>query len=167
MRPSVYGERSRTMFLRVVRPVFWALLVLPLVLAIYFSSQQYQLWLVNPLTQLLLPPHQSISYFISYSAVTFFLPITINLLLASAALLIFTWLNHRSRGRIFEGVEPYLIGVAILLSGAHWIIFLGAVVVVALLGSVINLLLKRGQFSLYYFWLVAAASVILISKAFS
>ncbi|MEK7654503.1 MAG: hypothetical protein AAB345_04495 [Patescibacteria group bacterium] len=165
------------MFLRVVRPVFWALLVLPLVLAIYFSSQQYQLWLVNPLTQLLLPPHQSISYFLSYSSVTFFLPIVVNLLLASAALLIFTWLNHLFPSRFFsaeggsssggESVEPYLIGVAILLSGAYWIFFLGAVVVVALLGSVINLLLKRGQFSLYYFWLVAAASVILISKAFS
>ncbi len=156
MRPSV--------FLRVARPVFWAFLVLPIILAFYFSYQQYQLWLVNPLTQLLIPPHQGISYFISYTAVTFFLPIVVNLLLASAGLLIFSWLNRRAKGRIFESVEPYLIGLAILLSGVYWMFFLAAVSGVALIGSVINLLLKRGQFSLYYFWLPAAVLVILISK---
>ncbi|TSC83110.1 MAG: hypothetical protein G01um101419_261 [Parcubacteria group bacterium Gr01-1014_19] len=156
MRPSV--------FLRVARPVFWALLVLPVFLAFYLSYQQYQLWLANPLTQLLLPPNQSVGYFISYASVTFFLPIAVNLLLASVALLIFGWLNRRTKGRIFEGAEPYLIGISILLSGANWMFFLVVVAGVALVGSVINLLLKRGQFSLYYFWLPAAVLVILISK---
>ncbi len=152
MRPSV--------FLKVARPVFWALLVLPALLAIYFSYQQYQLWSVNPLTRLLLPPHQNVSYFISYSAVTFFLPIVINVLLASVALLIFTWMNRRFQGRFFEEVEPYLIGLAILLSGGYWMVSLLLIIGATFLGTLVNFVMKRGRFSMYYLWLPAAVFTI-------
>ena len=156
MRPSV--------FFRAARIIFWSLIFGALFLSSYLTYEQYQLWRAHPLSQFLLPPHQSVGYFISYSAVNFFLPIAINLLLATLVLLLSILVNKRSKGRYFEPAESYLAGAAILLSGSAWPVLLLMLGGVAFIGSVMNLLARRGRFSLYYFWLPVCVSAILISR---
>lgn len=158
-------------FSRVARIVFWVLVSGNALLPFYIVYSQYQLWLAHPLSRFLLPPYQSINYFASYSAVNFlFMPILLSAM-AGSAFLIMAILNKRSSGRLFEEAEPYLAGAAILLVGhPGWLYYLATVLLAALLLTTHYLLLSRNSeklASLYYFWLPAALSVILISKLIS
>lgn len=153
-------------FLRVARLVFWILIFGGIFLASYFTYQQYHLWLAHPISQFLLPPHQSISYFVYYAINNFYLATVLASLAALVVLLVVGLLNKKFPARFFEPVEPYLAGAAILLVGhPGWLYYLPAVLVSTLPLSIFYVLFSRNRakrLSLYYFWLPVAALAILI-----
>ncbi len=155
-------------FLRIARLVFWILIFGGIFLASYFTYQQYNLWLAHPISQLLLPPHQNISYFIYYAINNFYLATVLMSLAGLVVLLATNLANKKFNGRFFEPAEPYLVGSVILLVGhPGWMYYLGFSVAVFLLASLVLALIARkksSRLSFYYFWLPIAASAILISE---
>ncbi len=155
MRPSLLPRVARIAFL--VSIFFF------LFLAAYYSYQQYFFWKENPVSQFLLPPYQSIRYFLSYSFFNFFFQPIFSLTAAIAGFFTAKILNQKFGERFFEPVEYYLFALGLLLAGhPGWIYYLLAMLAAGIAGS----FLIKGRFSFYYFWLPSVALVILIMKGY-
>lgn len=144
----------------------------------YKSYQQYQIWAGNGLSKLLLPPYQSIVYFLKYSFTHFFIAYLISL----AAGLLFLWLanllNNRCQKRFFEEGELYLGTLAIFVLGHPlWMFYFLAVISIGVLGTLFfqdsrfKIQVSRfkiqdssRRFPFYHFWLPVAIIVMIIGK---
>lgn len=136
------------------------------------SYQQYQLWSGNALFKFLIPPYQSIAYFLKYSFTHFFGSYLFSLM----AGLLFLWLadllNHRYQKRFFEEGEPYLGALAIFVLGQpFWIFYFIIVMAIGVLGSLFLIIKTKAigsktlhRFPFYYLWLPVAIVIMIIVK---
>lgn len=154
-------------------------------LLFYQSYKQYQFWSQNEVSRYLLPPHQSINYFIFYALARFFAPYLISLAAAVLFLISANLLNKKYQERFFYPEEPYFGALAIfLVSHPGWIFYVTAVILIYLLIHLFTLIYyklrsltiersnaiersnrleqKPVRVSLRYVWLPTAIFVIII-----
>ena len=132
----------------------------------YWSFAQYLAWLPGETTRYLLPPYQSINYFLLYVGARFFGPYILSLAASLVAFYLASWWNRRHENSLFYDEELYFIALSIFLVGhPYWIAYaLIMTVSAALVIGFRHLVLhKTDKFSLYYFWFPVAALVILIT----
>lgn len=136
-------------------------------LLFYQSFQQFEVWSQNELSKFLLPPYQSVSYFIFYSFFRFFAPYLISL--AAALIFLFTakFFNKKYQERFFCSEELYFGALAIFLVGHPGWLFYSVILITFyfLLFIFYFLFLKKEKrLSLYYLWIPMGIFVILIGK---
>lgn len=131
---------------------------------------QYAIWKeAGPPSSLLIPPHRSILYVLSYHFVRFGLWYGLSL---GTAFLLFFFMrkaNKKSGGRFFDSEEAYLGAISVFLLGNPgwryaWIYYFLALGLTSLLGTLFLRYvfgLDR-RFSFYWLWIPVAVLVILI-----
>ena len=150
-----------------IRKIFWAVVLFILLSQIYLSYVQYRVWEAGDTSKFLLPPHQSIGYFLTYVSWRIFAPYALSLAIG----FLFFWLakkyNERNEGQFFYNEEYYYIALSFFLVGHPFWIFYVILLVLTVFVIIVcrNLVFKNSdKVSLRYFWLPIAAFVILISK---
>lgn len=159
IRPTLMARHVRALFIGLVLWVFSAL--------IFISYMQYLAWAGNALTKYLLPPHQSINYFLIYVWWRVWASYALSLAVSVAVFYSAKWYNRRHNNGFFHDEELYYLATGVFLVGHPlWIFYLIAVIGFASLVIGFRALMqrKKDKFSLYYFWLPTAAFVIIISK---
>lgn len=143
-------------------------------LLFYQSFQQYQFWSENEVFQYLLPPHQSINYFIFYAGTRFFGPYLISLTAAFLFLFFAKKLNKKYEERFFYPEEYHFGALAIFLTG--WPGALSYSVILISLYFLTHFALfihykiifrvspREVRVSLRYLWLPTAIFVIIINR---
>lgn len=121
-----------------------ALLVLR---ALALSVTQYLVWKRDPLSQYLLPPHESIWYFLGYAQTHYFASLLYTLGGAVVVGLILVLLHRTSHGRALDRLDVQLGALGALASGfPNVILYFGLVLALAsfwtLAGRVFS---KRGE----------------------
>ena len=138
----------------------------------YESFLQYRIWSGVVLSKFLLPPYQSIFYFLKYSFIHFFEDHLISLGAGLLFLLGATALNNRFQKRFFEEEEPYLGALAMFLMGQpFWMIYFVIVMAIGVLGTLFLIFKAKmvgsatiHRFPLYYFWIPVAIIVLIIKN---
>jgi len=150
----------RPLALRIARIALWLAVFLIVIILVYWSLAQYRLWHESgEVARYLLPPYQTIGYFLSYVFFRFWLQYLISFVLG----LLIGWgayyANKKFQDKFFYLEEIYILIVTIFLVGHPlWLLYL---VVVLTLWCLISLV-SGGRVSFYYFWIPVAASVILL-----
>ncbi|MDP3991815.1 MAG: hypothetical protein Q8P66_02895 [Candidatus Colwellbacteria bacterium] len=160
-------NRGRYFLERYSKLIFLAAVVIIFSLGSYYSLKQYTVWLGDPLTKLLLPPHQDIGYFAFYSLTRFFAPYLISLVFALLILWVAVAANKKSGGIFFEKGEPYLAATSLFLVGhPGWLIYLVALISVYFILHTSYFILRREatRLPLYHLWVPTAFFVILINE---
>lgn len=160
---GLFGYRSISIF----KSIFILSVVLIFILLFYNSFQQYQSWSQNEVSKYLLPPHQSINYFIFYVLTRFFGPYLISLGAGLIFLLLAKILNKKYDERFFYPEEYYLGGISIFLTGhPGWLFYAVFLLIAYLLIHFYSLFIIHNpeRLSLYYLWIPMAIFVIIISK---
>ena len=151
---------TRAIFIFSIFSIFFLLL--------YQSYQQYQSWSQNEVSQYLLPPLQSINYFIFYAIARFFAPYLISLAVAILFLFSAKALNKKYQERFFKPEEPYFGAIAIFLTGhPGWLFYVVFIISAYLLIHFYSLLITHyslQRISLYYLWIPTAIFVIIIQR---
>lgn len=162
LRPSFLVNLSRIVFAGVA--------AVGLAFAGYHTYEQFFIWKEHPVSQFLLPPHQTLGYFASYAFFNFFASFLAALAIAFAGFWAVRILDHKFPGRFFQPAEKYLFGVPLFLLGYPAAFYYVAVLLVAGLASLLiyKFLLKKENhlFSFYYFWIPSAFLVILFKNTF-
>ena len=168
-----------TNLVRIYEYIFLIVIVLIFILLFYQSWQQYQFWSQNEVSQYLLPPHQSINYFIFYAIARFFAPYLISLAVAILFLFSAKALNKKYQERFFKPEEPYFGALAIfLVSHPGWLFYSALLIIIYLITHIVALARnyadsnadRRGKetlsyrISMYYLWIPAAIFVIIIQR---
>lgn len=159
LRPAVTTRYARAIFIGFV---LWILSAL-----IFISSAQYLAWAGGAPTKYLLPPYQSINYFLIYVWWRFWASQVLSLGVALVIFYLAKWYNRRHDNGFFYDEELYYLATGVFLVGHPlWIFYFIAVIIFAsaVIGFRALVLGKKEKFSLYYFWLPTAAFVIIISK---
>jgi len=122
-----------------------------------YSYLQFMAWVsAPPPARYLLPPYQSINYFLFYVFARYWANYILAFLLSLLTLGGARWLNRRYGERFFYPEEPYLIASAIILIGSPlWLFYLISVLAIYCLYILIWVLIMRKNIrvSFYYFWL--------------
>lgn len=165
---SFWAKGRSSVFLR---RLFGGAATLTFGLLFYKSYQQYLIWQGNEVSKYLLPPYQSIVYFLKYSFVHFFESYLISLTAAFLFLWLANLLNNRCQKRFFEEGEIYLGALAIFVLGHPlWMIYFIAIMSVGVLGTLFlkaksyKLKTMACRFPFYHFWLPVAVIVMIIGK---
>ena len=165
---SLFWRRSFGISRLIIKWIFLTAVIWTFILLSYQSYQQFQVWSQNEVSQYLLPPHQSINYFIFYVLARFFAPYLISLAVAVLFLFSAKALNKKYDERFFEPEEPYFGALAIFLS-AHpgWLFYVVFIISAYLLIHFYSLLITHyslQRISLYYLWIPTAIFVIIIQR---
>jgi hypothetical protein len=160
----VNSFRIRYSLMTAAKVVLILILFLTVAKSTGYTISQYYIWKQSPqFSQFLLPPHQSLSYFIGYTWQRFGKESAFSILFAGIAFLIFKIGNSITAGRLFYDEEPYLASIAIISVGwPNSILVIGGALICAVLTQITFLFLwfwkKRplGLFPLIYFWLPLA-----------
>ncbi|MEK7181270.1 MAG: hypothetical protein AAB738_02995 [Patescibacteria group bacterium] len=131
---------------------------------LYWSNLQYDLWKNGGgFLKFMLPPYQSISYFLSYVGVRFFGPWILAFLMSLLVSRAAKYLNRCFGERFFENEEIELIALGVFLTGyPGFFIYLGLILVLGVLFSLVYQILAKGRLPLYYFWMSMAVFAIII-----
>lgn len=165
----VLGLTTGALFLRRSRLVKAIQYLTPLLACVIFllllfdAYQQFSLWQHDPFSQYLLPPHQSVTYFLGYVGIRFFSPFFIALLGAILIPGVAEILNRRYGERFFEEEEFSYMQLGIFLTGYPGFLFY--IVFVLLLGIILSAfysLRGKGRAPFYYLWLPCALFAIII-----
>jgi len=142
--------------------------------AILSTFLTYRLWQANPISHYLLPPYQSISYFLSYSFFHFFRPFVFNFFFSLFLFLAMVALNNFFQERFFEKEEPYLAALASFF--CFWptnLIYLFLVLFLGVIFHFLYLIFKwrekkrfERRISFYYLWLPLSFFVIIFNHYF-
>ncbi len=162
----------KTRFNKVGFLFFIASLVLVFGFAGYQSWQQYFTWKNSELGKFFLPPYQNLDYFIFYARTRFFNPYFLSLFIGFLFFWAAKYFNKKYGERFFEPIEPYLLATSIFIIGhplwLFYLIFLLAIfLIIHILITNYHLLIAHKampRISLYYFWLPATISTILIGR---
>ncbi len=156
--------RRPHLLFRLAKFAFWLAAFFAFFAAGYLTYEQYQIWKVSGIAQLLLPPHQPIRYFIQYAITHFWTASMIAFAAALLALVAAKLLNRKFQERFFFPDEPWLFATGILLAGhPGWIFYVIVVCAAFLLFSILSSIVsgRRERLTLYYFWLPAAIATII------
>ena len=156
---------GRSLLLRVIQLGLWvAVFGVFLVNGIY-TWFQYTYWQANEFSALLLPPHASIWYFVSYSFFQFFASYLISGALAVLFFVVAKKYNQKFEGRFLYEEELYAGSIGIFLTGWPGCLyyFIGVLSTYLVLNVGMTLVSRsRVRVSSYYLWLPIAALVILV-----
>lgn len=148
--------------------IFFTAIILIFGFLSYQSYQQYQIWSQDELSKFLLPPYQSINYFLYYIGVRFFVAYAISLLAALVFIVAAKFLNKKYDERFFYQEEFYLGAIGLFLSGhPGWLFYIIAVILIYLLIHLYSLFIihnSSNRISFYWLWIPAAIFVILIME---
>lgn len=132
---------------KLMRRVAWGAAITFAGLVLFSTMLQYTIWSNDPLSSKLLPPHQSILYFLKYAGVHFWLAPFIAFALA-LAFYFFLHALERKNERFFGEGEVELGALAAFLVGwPRFIIFLPVVFLVVVLISGAKLIFKKGAYT--------------------
>lgn len=148
------------------RKVF-AIAVLAQYIGPLIQTQQYftSLLLAPPPARYLIPPYQSLGYFLFTAQRKFWLPYLISLLVAFLIIAALGALPKKTFDRIFEKEEPYIIALCIALCpNPVWIFYLATTLGLYLLISIVaTLISKIKRVSLYKLWIPSALLVLIFA----
>ena len=162
-------ERGRSLLVRYSKFIFIFVVAGLFFYGVYLSSLQYEAMTTGGLSKFLLPPYQSINYFLIYIAgARIFGPYVLSFL----ASLLFMWAaaryNKKYDERFFEREEIYFGALAIfLVSHPGWIIYFPTLIVLYTLIQLYNRFVRRRvneRIPLYHLWVPTAIFVILINE---
>ena len=141
---------------------------------IFYSYKQYVVWQAVEPAKFLLPPHQSIDYFIKYVGDRFFAPYLVSFAAALVFLFVAKNLNKKYKERFFEPEELWLGTLAIFFVGhPGWLFyFTGLILIYLFIHIFITLYYKlffrvsphEVRVSLRFWWLPLAIFVVIINK---
>ena len=163
-------ELGRFLFKKHIKLLFLAAVIIIFSLVGYVAARQYLFWLHDPLARFLLPPYQSLNYFVLYALIRFFGSYLISLGLALLFLQAAKVINRRRGGLLFEREEPYLAAASIFLAGhPGWLIYSIFLLVTYLLLHLVFRLkgAKDIRLPLYRLWAPIAFFVILLNMYWS
>lgn len=148
-----------------IKPAVFLVLFLEISKSIITSLDIYTLWQGSSISKFLLPPYQGIEYFLGYVGYRFFLPLLFSVLVGLIFFFLASGLNKRKGERFLEKEEPWFLLFSILVVGHPlWVIYLAAILILAIFISLIRLIFKFDQvLSLYYFWLPIALVILIFS----
>ena len=135
----------------------------------YLSRVQFLAWQGSGQAKYLLPPYQSLGYFLYYVGVRMWAPYALSAAVAIIAYVAARTVNRYKKGAIFEAEEPYFLALGILLAGhpgwvAYIVIAMGAYFAFA--GGRWLLRRRSERVSFYRFWLPSAAATVLLEIMF-
>lgn len=157
----------RSLSLRVARTIYWIATGFSFLWVAHISYLQYLAWKTTSLGQLLLPPHENISYFIQYVAWRFLSPALVVFLFSLLFVFVAKAMNKKGEERFFGSDEIYIAAMAMVNAGYPEILFF--FVSFAVIFLIINILLTFRQgsgsrISPYYLWIPASIIAIIISE---
>lgn len=138
--------------------------------SILLSTLQYFLWKKHPLSKFLLPPYQSIFYFLSYSFFNFFRDFIFRLLGLISVLLIFKLIIFSFKRDPFYEDEKYIIYLITLFFSFPYNFFIISLsFIILLLMAVLSLLFSKENnkyYSFRNFWLIYSFIFLLFEPLF-
>lgn len=158
---------KRNFLVKHINKILFTVISAIIVSAIFSSVIQYFTWRNNPVSKFILPPHQEITYFLSYSGWKFFAPFVISFIAAALFYIIATLMNKKGRDRFFEKEEIIIASIALFLSGYPGVlVYFLLLVSLYLIVHIIFLAVRRRSdiIPLYYFWLPTAIFAIIIGN---
>ncbi len=129
------------------------------------SVVQYRAWSLAAPQKFLLPPHQSIVYFLTYVGWRLFAPYVLSLFVALVLVVMARVYNRRHDGAFFYDDEFSALVLGVFLSGTPgWILYACSMIIAAaVIIAFRSLILRRSdKFSLRELWLPVALFDILI-----
>jgi len=157
-----YGFLKRPV---IFKYLFWFVVAVAVLIFIYLTFLQGEIWRQSPLFRFLVPPFKPPLFVIVYNITH----LGINYLISLGAAFIFLILAIKANlffhKRFFEDEEPYLGALSIfILSHPFFLYYLTSVLGLGLLSSVFVSLFKKQKvrLSFYHFWLPLAILVIII-----
>ena len=136
-----------------------------LLYACFLTWGQYYAWSHDPISQYLLPPHQSINYFLFYAFSRFFLNFLISLVVAAVWYMCLKLLQ-RYRESLFDAGEIRLGFLCAFIAGwPHFVLFLPLVFICVIIVSLVRkIFLKQEYTSMGIPFLVSALTVLLLGS---
>lgn len=147
--------------------VWWSVLTMIGMALLYVSWNQYTLWKVS--APGLLPPHLSITYFISYVGFRIWAPYLISLGFACVCWMCMKFLNKKYEEKFFYEEELLMASLALFLVGYPALFFyIVLFFCIFVFGSIVQTLRKgiEGRMSMRFFWIPLALCVILLSELY-
>jgi hypothetical protein len=161
---------GRPIGVKAIKALFMTAVVAVFSLLSYYSYQQYVVWAAAEPLKFLLPPYQSIDYFIKYIGYRLFAPYLVSLILSAVFFRVARALNKKYEERFFEIEEPWLGAIALFLTGwpGALFYFTGLILIYLIVHSSLAISrkssFKETRVSLYYWWLPLAIFVIMLNK---
>ncbi len=165
---------GRPFSVKFIKTIFIFAIVAVFSLLIYYSYRQYVAWVSVEPSKFLLPPYQSIDYFIKYVGARLFAPYSISLVAALVFLYVAKTLNKKYEERFFEPEELWLGALALFLTG--WPGSLFYLISLIFLYLIIHIFItfynklffrinpREVRVGLRFWWLPLAIFVIIINK---
>ncbi|MBT9171162.1 MAG: hypothetical protein DDT18_01531 [Actinobacteria bacterium] len=159
-----FSKKDKLKFL--INKLIVAALSFSALLAIVKTINQYYVWSGNELSQLLLPPHQSIDYFVFYAFGRFWLGVLIGVAVSFLFYLFLKFLEKRQNRFFIEGETALGFLTALIVGWPNFVIFLPLVFISTVLIAIYRrLILKEPYTTLGYPFLLAAGLVLIFGKA--
>ncbi len=158
---------------RIVKYLFALAIIAVFAFSFFQSYQQYRVWAGNELSRNLLPPYQSINYFIFYAFTRFFAPYLISLIAAFLFMFSAKILNKKFGEKFFYSEEIYLGATATFLAGhPGWLFYVIFMIFIYFLIQVVSTAwssISKSQLSMprlspYYLWIPTAIIVIIMVR---
>lgn len=134
----------------------------------YYTALQYFTWLTGgALARFLLPPHQSISYFLFYSYTEFWANYLIAGALGALGFFAIKLYNKKHQEMLFYREEPLLCFLAFLLVGHPlWVIYSTLLLIALLCGTFYSRFVRKTneRVSFYYLWIPVALLTLALSS---
>ncbi|MEK9168447.1 MAG: hypothetical protein AAB698_01470 [Patescibacteria group bacterium] len=158
-----YSRKDKLKFL--INKLIAAALFFSAILAIIKTINQYYVWSGNELSRLLLPPYQSINYFIFYAFSRFWLGALISVAVSFLFYLFLKFLEKRQSRFFIEGETALGFLTALLVGWPNFVIFLPLVFVSTILIAIYRqLILKESYTTLGYPFLLAAGLALIFGR---
>lgn len=156
--------RWRSFLVLHARKMFWLMIALTALVLLYESQQQFVTWATaTPPARYLVPPYQSLGYFLFYIFYRIWAPYIVSGLMAAIVLIATIYGNKRFGQRFFYSEEPYLIALSFFIIGHPlWIGYLFLTIVAYCIYMLIRHFYARrpGRVTFYYFWLPIAIAIL-------
>ena len=150
--------------------IFCGFSVIIIIYSLVLTILNYKTWSQNPISQRLLPPHNSIFYFLQYCWQHYWFESIVTILFALLIFWAIYLLNKKFDQAFFYDEERYLAGLGILITGwPNCLIYLSLVLFLGIIFHFLVLVfnffknVKNIRLSLIYFWLPCALLVLLLS----
>lgn len=168
-------DDKNSKFAKKAKLIFWLVFVFQIFWLVYGVRKQYLVWQADETAKYLLPPYQSVSYFLFYSYGRIISALVISFAAALLFLFLTQYLNRRFQERFFCPEEPYLGAIAILIVGHPlWLLYLMLIILTTLIGTFIKKIIPHvscfkfqvscQRFSPCHFWIPLAIFIIIINK---